>query len=189
MRVLIAWTPERVDQLFEMWKAGHSAAYVARAMGLPSRNAVIGKWSRMGWTSAHPDAPARTKDMIAARGTRSRVAGGGHGGKRVAGGVVKAKIVRQTVKSQLKAGAAIFPIQMNPTRFIDLEHDQCRFPIDDINAPGTVDTMFCGAKQKDGSSYCAHHHARCQVPYKRPRKRFDRSKINARDRFVFGVAA
>jgi len=26
-------------------------------------------------------------------------------------------------------------------------------------------------------------------PYKRSRKRFDRFKINSRDRFVFGVAA
>ena len=189
MRASFDWTPERVEQLFEMWKAGHSAAYVAKAMGLPSRNAVIGKWSRMGWTSAHPEAPARTRDMIAARGTRTRIAGGGHGGKRVPGGVVKAKIVRQTVKSQLKAGAAIFPIQMNPTTLLDLKPHQCRFPIDDENAPGTEETLFCGAKQKDGSSYCEHHHARCMIPYKRSRKRFDRSKINARDRFVFGVAA
>jgi|GEM_PF-2407653 len=192
MRALIDWTPERVEQLFEMWKAGHSAAHVAKAMGLPSRSAVIGKWHRMGWTSAHPDAPERTKDMIAARGTRTRIAGGGKRanqnpvGPRGSG---RAPVVHQTVKSQLKSGSAIFPIQMNPTRFIDLERDQCRFPIDDVNAPGTAETLFCGAKQKDVSSYCEHHHARCMTPYKRRKKPLDRSKIAARDRFVFGVAA
>lgn len=190
MNVPFDWTPQTEARLFEIWKAGHSGTAIAQMMGGGlSRSAVIGKLNRMGCTASHPEAPQRTKDMISARGTRTRVAGGGHGGKRVAGGVVKAKIVRQTVKSQLKAGAAIFPIQMNPTSFMDLEPHQCRFPIDDVNAPGTAETMFCGAKKTDDSSYCAHHKARCMAPYKRNRKRLDRSKIIARDRFVFGMAA
>ena len=189
MNTPFEWNPETEARLFELWKAGHPGSVIANIMRAPSRSAVIGKLHRLGYTATHPDAPARTKDMISARGTRARAAGGGHGGKRVAGGVVKAKIVHQTVKSQLKAGAAIFPIQMNPTRFIDLERDQCRFPIDDINTPGTAETLFRGAHQRDGSSYCEHHHARCMTPYKRAKKPRDRSGFIARDKFVFGVAA
>ena len=183
------WTPATVARLFDLWKEGHSGSVIAEKMGgALTRSAVIGKLHRLGYTAAHPDAPARTKDMISARGTRTRIAGGGHGGKRVAGGVVTAPIKRQPM-AKLMTSAAIFPIQMNPTPFLDLASDQCRFALDDINAPATAETLFCGAKQRDGSSYCEHHHARCQTPYKRQKTSKDRRKITARDRFVFGVAA
>jgi len=182
------WNPQTEARLFELWKAGHPGSVIANIMRAPSRSAVIGKLHRMGYTAAHPDAPARTKDMISARGTRTRIAGGGHGGKRVAGGVVTAPIKRQPM-AKLMTSAAIFPIQMNPTPFLDLASDQCRFALDDINAPATADTLFCGAKQRDGSSYCEHHHARCMSPYKRQKKSRDRSAFIARDKFAFGVAA
>jgi GcrA cell cycle regulator len=182
------WNPETEARLFELWKAGHPGSVIANIMRAPSRSAVIGKLHRLGYTATHPEAPQRTKDMISARGTRTRIAGGGHGGKRVAGGVVTAPIKRQPV-AKLMTGAAIFPIQMNPTRFMDLTANQCRFPIDDINTPGTAETLFCGAHQQDGSSYCEHHHARCMTPYKRAKKPRDRSGFIARDKFVFGVAA
>ena len=182
------WNPQTEARLFELWKAGHPGSVIANIMRAPSRSAVIGKLHRMGYTATHPEAPARTKDMISARGTRTRIAGGGHGGKRVAGGVVTAPIKRQPM-AKLMTSAAIFPIQMNPTPFLDLASDQCRFALDDINAPATADTLFCGAKQRNGSSYCEHHHARCMSPYKRQKKSRDRSAFIARDKFVFGVAA
>ncbi len=190
MTTVFDWTPEAERQLFNLWKEGYSASVIANMMGLPSRSSAIGKLTRLGYTNAHPDAPQRTKDMIAARGSRDRSSGGGWGGKRWSGRrSTKGAGKPVTVRSLLKSGAAIFPIQMNPTSLLDLERDQCRFPLGDVNEPGTAETMFCGAKQADGSSYCQHHHERCQTPYKRPRKRRDRSKITARDRFVFGVAA
>jgi GcrA cell cycle regulator len=188
MNTPFEWNPETEARLFELWKAGHAGSVIANIMRAPSRSAVIGKLHRLGYTAKHPDAPARTKDMISARGTRTRIAGGGHGGKRVAGGVVTAPVKRQPV-AKLMTSAAIFPIQMNPTRFLDLTAKQCRFPIDDINTPGSADTLFCGAYQRDGSSYCEHHHARCMTPYKRAKKPRDRSGFIARDKFVFGVAA
>lgn len=182
------WNPQTEARLFELWKAGHPGSVIANIMRAPSRSAVIGKLHRMGYTATHPDAPARTKDMISARGTRTRIAGGGHGGKRVAGGVVTAPVKHQPM-AKLMTSAAIFPIQMKPTPFLDLASDQCRFALDDINTPATADTLFCGAKQRDGSSYCEHHHARCMSPYKRQKKSRDRSAFIARDKFVFGVAA
>jgi len=181
MNTPFEWNPETEARLFELWKAGHPGSVIANIMRAPSRSAVIGKLHRLGYTATHPDAPQRVKKIAAQPKTRQ------HGGVRWLKVGRKDKPVE--VRAALMAHAAVFPIQMNPTRFVDLERDQCRFPIDDVNTPGSAETLFCGAKQADGSSYCAHHHARCMSPYKRSRKRFDRSKINSRDRFVFGVAA
>jgi len=175
------WTPSAQEELVDSWKSGMSAEMIRRKMGLNSRGAVIGKLHRLGCTGKSPNAPERVKKIAAQPKTRQ------HGGVRWLKVGHKDKPV--AVRVALMAHAAVFPVQMNPTRFTDLERDQCRFPIDDVNTPGSADTLFCGAKQDEDSSYCTHHHARCMSPYKRPRKRFDRSKINSRDRFVFGVAA
>jgi hypothetical protein len=40
------WTAERVQRLEELWRAGHSAALVARELGI-TRGAVIGKVNRL----------------------------------------------------------------------------------------------------------------------------------------------
>jgi hypothetical protein len=42
------WTRDRVARLRVMWAAGHSAKYIASALGGTSRNAVIGKAKRLG---------------------------------------------------------------------------------------------------------------------------------------------
>jgi GcrA cell cycle regulator len=175
------WTLSAQAKLVELWKSGLSAEKIRQEMGLNSRGAVLGKLHRLGCTGKSPNAPERVKKIAAQPKTRRPCVAAKPKGCR--------KDRPVAVRVSLMRNAAIFPIQMNPTRFADLERDQCRFPIDDVNAPGTAETLFCGAKQDEDSSYCAHHHARCMSPYKRSRKRFDRSKINSRDRFVFGVAA
>lgn len=41
---------------------------------------------------------------------------------------------------------------------LELENHHCRYIVGD---PMVGDYFYCGAVQKDGSSYCAEHHARC----------------------------
>ena len=42
------WTDEEIRRLMELWSAGHSASEIARRLGRPSRNSVIGKLHRLG---------------------------------------------------------------------------------------------------------------------------------------------
>jgi GcrA cell cycle regulator len=42
-----SWTQERIDQLIELWRQGHSAAEIGRRIGV-TKNAVVGKVHRMG---------------------------------------------------------------------------------------------------------------------------------------------
>lgn len=50
-------------------------------------------------------------------------------------------------------------------RFLDLRHDQCRFPLGGIDAPVE---MFCGRPIETGQAYCPSH---CAVAYvKAPRR-------------------
>jgi RNA polymerase primary sigma factor len=46
--IMVAWSENRVDRLRELWAAGMSASAIARELGGTSRNAVIGKLSRLG---------------------------------------------------------------------------------------------------------------------------------------------
>jgi GcrA cell cycle regulator len=47
----MSWTEERIDQLKQMWQAGHTASQIAETLGGVSRNAVIGKAHRLGLQS------------------------------------------------------------------------------------------------------------------------------------------
>ncbi len=47
-KTLTPWTDERVDRLKRLWGAGKSANEIAQMLGGTSRNAVIGKLSRLG---------------------------------------------------------------------------------------------------------------------------------------------
>ena len=51
------WTEERVEMVRRMWADGISAGKIAAAIGAPTRNIVIGKVYRMGFT--RPPAPSK----------------------------------------------------------------------------------------------------------------------------------
>ena len=48
METSVAWTPERVETLKNMWSEGQSASQIAGELGGVTRNAVIGKVNRLG---------------------------------------------------------------------------------------------------------------------------------------------
>jgi hypothetical protein len=43
------WKPDVIDTAKRMWGAGDSASVIAKALGIPSRNAVLGKAWHEGW--------------------------------------------------------------------------------------------------------------------------------------------
>lgn len=56
MEPAFSWTPGRVDDLKRMIAAGESATQIAKHLGCPSRNAVLGKAYRLGLsTKAAPN--------------------------------------------------------------------------------------------------------------------------------------
>lgn len=47
-RMSSPWTTEITEQMVKLWKGGMSASQIAKLLGIPTRNAVIGKVHRMG---------------------------------------------------------------------------------------------------------------------------------------------
>lgn len=58
------WTPERLAKLKEYHAAGMSASESARALGETTRNAVIGKWARLGLKRENLDKRSRTPRKV-----------------------------------------------------------------------------------------------------------------------------
>lgn len=149
------WTDEQVDELRRRWTAGESASQIARAMGLESRNQVIGKIHRL------PDIPKRqTKrpvnhnkakrprrrdqpNLIFAKRRRDRSAA-----------VHRPEIRPQDVPVPESLGLPL----------LDLKAGQCRYPY------GEGPYLFCGHPTRSESSFCMAHHFICHQP-KRERLR------------------
>mgnify|MGYP001416088788 CR=1 FL=1 len=56
----MAWTPDRVEILTEMWMEGKSASLIATELGGVTRNAVIGKVHRLGLSNRNIDKKQNT---------------------------------------------------------------------------------------------------------------------------------
>ena len=65
----------------------------------------------------------------------------------------KAEVKRQRLAKADKPPA---PDSDGTVTLLDLQPDQCRYPYGDAGA-----FRFCGQPRRDGSSYCAKHHAIC----------------------------
>ena len=140
------WTEERVQALRQLYEIeGLSTGLVAERMGL-SRNAVIGKVSRLGLAKNHaPGKPSISKP---------RVINTGNGGQ-------KSAAPRINPDFDLPPPA---PTDVARKTFQQLEYGDCRFPIDMPSGR----FGFCADESIPGSPYCSHHHSRCYagVPVK-----------------------
>jgi GcrA cell cycle regulator len=158
----MSWTPERVERLRILWADGHSCSIIASMLGGITRNAVIGKVSRLGLP--------RRKTMARINGTR-------HRGKHQPHPWHKPK-PQPTAKPFVFGKGPASPTVQLPTlplpmptaddkarvSFADLEHTHCRWPVGEtLNALPTT-PVFCGLDRMPGSSYCMGHHARAFVP-------------------------
>lgn len=132
----MAWTDERVETLKKLWQDGLSCTQIAKQLGGVTRNAVIGKITRLGLAGrAAPSAPARPK-FRAPRPARPAVA---------------------------SPPPPPPPLPPAPARYVEegpglatvltLGTHMCKWPIGD---PRNATFTYCGRRQDKGP-YCAEH--------------------------------
>jgi GcrA cell cycle regulator len=136
------WTAERVELLIRRFEAGLSCREIADDIGV-SRNAVIGKLSRLNLTrekSGDARRPAR-KDV--AKGPRPRT-------------VPRLQYrMLQAVYAEPEPAALDEPIHDGHScSLLELSEERCRWP---ISTPGADDFCFCGNTPIEGLPYCAGH--------------------------------
>lgn len=147
-RERVAWTDARVARLKELRAAGFTAQQIASDLGGVSRNAVLGRLFRMGMrlekrapkvaptAAAEAPPPAIQPPVV-----RPKV--------RMLAARQETRAARRDVAPS-DASAAGVPL-------LALEPQHCRAPLDRRCDLGIF--TFCGAPAKDGSPYCAFHHA------------------------------
>ena len=178
---MIPWNDEMHAMLIDHWKRGYAASQSARIIGetynhVVSRNAIIGKRSRMGlvrnldpklYNTTKAERIAKQSATYNARKRLKRAE------KMAAIKASKAhdaeiKRLREAVKHAQETEKEV-PIAVMTTytrdAVVGLKRNQCRFPIGIVGSP---DFHFCHEVKDDGSSYCAHHRSVCcfKVPLK-----------------------
>jgi GcrA cell cycle regulator len=136
------WTDERLELLKSLFAAGLTCREIACDVGV-SRNAVIGKLSRLNLT--------REKDRDARRPARKDTAKGARGrpGPRMQYQILRA------VYAEPEPLDDDAPIHNGHTcSLLELSEAKCRWP---ISTPGAADFCFCGNPPIEGLPYCAGH--------------------------------
>jgi GcrA cell cycle regulator len=145
------WTAERVKRLKSCFDAGLSCRQIAADIGV-SRNAVIGKLSRLNLTRDKGDEPAARNKADAAP-------------------AAKATPRRPYAMLAIYAGPDA-PDEFEPiddTRhcsLFELSEARCRWP---ISTPGAADFCFCGNTPLDALPYCSGHSRLAYRPGSRQR--------------------
>jgi len=134
---LPTWTTERVERLKIHFEAGLSCREIAVSIGV-SRNAVIGKLSRLGLTRgefiAEPRLPKKE------RSTKS-----------------SPRLQYQMLRSVYENGEPVLGapvVSEHRCSLFELSEQRCRWP---ISTPGADDFCFCGNTPLEGAPYCAGH--------------------------------
>lgn len=123
------WTDARVNRLRALAAAGKSATEIGEAFGI-SRNAVLGKGSRLGICFGGQHTP------LAKKKAKYRT-------------VPKSNSVRPLIELRAVRPETVVPL-------MELSARQCRYPFGD---PHADDFGFCGGEVLPGSAFCACHHS------------------------------
>jgi GcrA cell cycle regulator len=163
------WTAEAVEDLKKLALEGKSASHISAALGVGSRNAVIGKASRIGIKLSGGGVSARGKG--AARAARLQWAPP-HATRPNADaqrcGAAAARDPQVSPVDGRAAGRSFGVVEigeMRRLRFEDIRESACRWPLGD---PRSGDFAYCGLTPVGGQSYCAGH---CQMAYRSPQAR------------------
>ena len=148
------WTTERIELLKVHFAAGLSCREIANEIGV-SRNAVIGKLSRLNLTREKPGEPRRPARKATAKGHRP-------------GTTPRLRCrIRLAFYTEPQPAADDEPIHNGHTcSLLELNDARCRWP---ISTPGADDFCFCGNPPLDGLPYCAGHTRLAYRPGHRPR--------------------
>jgi GcrA cell cycle regulator len=148
------WTTERLDRLKSGFEAGLTCREIAVDIGV-SRNAVIGKLSRLNLTreqSGEARQPAR-KD--AAKGSR-----------RESRPRLQYRLL-QALYAEPQPATDDEPIpDAHCCSLLELSKERCRWP---ISTPGAEDFCFCGNTPAEGLPYCPGHSRLAYRPGSRQR--------------------
>ncbi|MCP3444756.1 GcrA family cell cycle regulator [Bradyrhizobium sp. CCGUVB14] len=148
------WTNERIELLKLHFEAGLSCREIAADIGV-SRNAVIGKLSRLNLTRSRAVEDRRLERSLAppARATRT---------------VPRLQYAMlATIYGETDAPVVAGPIDdANRCSLMELGENRCRWP---ISTPGAEDFCFCGNAAHDGQPYCAGHSRLAYRPNSRAR--------------------
>jgi hypothetical protein len=136
------WTQEQDDEVRRLWRKGMSAKEVARAMGVASRNAVIGRLRRL-------KEPPR--DEVEIRRVRDN-----HPGRKPAPR-------RQTLNRPAHISADNNPHKGCNVGLLRARANQCREVVG-VGKNGLA--LFCGAGTVHASS-CRYHAGINYIPYRR----------------------
>ena len=142
----MTWTPERENQLRELWTAGLSASRIAAELGGTTRNAVIGKAHRLG---------------LSGRASR-KGSGDSKSGMRLVSRVSTPRVPRAQIRPRY-----VEPVERSEfaVSLEQLTDKHCKWPLGD---PRTREFHFCGGTRSEGMSYCEYH---CAVAYQIPSRR------------------
>jgi len=163
------WTAEAVEDLKRLALEGKSASHIAVALRVGSRNAVIGKASRIGIKLSGGGGRAAASHTAPARAGRSQWAAAHHSGPNPdeqgahtpASRGLSPRQGRGAVWSYGEAEIG----EMRRLRFEDIRESACRWPLGD---PRSGDFAYCGLTPAEGQSYCAGH---CRMAYRSPHAR------------------
>ena len=144
--MIVIWTDDMIDDLKRMHADGYSASQVAAKFGV-TRNAICGKWHRLG-LKKQSEQRAEPKPVQ----KRSRSEDG------ATGGLVRKLQVQRDVKRPEPAESDDQIATAGTVSLADLRSHHCRYPFG-RSAP----FMFCGAPATRGS-YCAEHFDICTRP-------------------------
>jgi GcrA cell cycle regulator len=154
------WRPEDVERLRTLHADGFTMAQIARQLGPPlTRNAVIGKLSRLGITRAKPSKPVLRAPPVK---MNLREQGNRHTAKNA---TAKAKATLRIAGGGMTFEASMdcqpLPVAGEPeplaASLLDLGAHACKWPI------GDGPFAFCGRRQAAGV-YCADHARRAFNP-------------------------
>ncbi len=172
------WTAEAVEDLKRLALEGRSASVIAAALGAASRNAVIGKASRIG-IKLNGGGPGSGLRKTQARAGRAQWAAANPRHEPQAGKPRPALALRVLPgsRSDGEASEAAWPFgeaeigEMRRVRFEEMREFACRWPLGD---PKAGEFAYCGLTPLRGHSYCAGH---CRMAYRAPEARTRRSLI------------
>jgi GcrA cell cycle regulator len=160
----MSWTDERVETLKKLWADGLSASQIAAELGGVTRNAVIGKVHRLGFSgrakSLTSAAPGPRKPRAASH--MLRVSRGS-----IRGNTALAYAYEFDVDPEPEPIDNVIPLGQRCS-LLELTEDTCRWPIGD---PGSADFFFCGGQSITSLPYCAYH---SRVAYRPANVRRDR---------------
>jgi GcrA cell cycle regulator len=136
------WTEERLELLKSRFAEGLSCRQIADEIGV-SRNAVIGKLSRLNLTRGkRGDAPRPARKEAAKRARAGSVPGLQYQMLKAVYGEPQPSTEDEPIDSE------------HCCSLLELSEHRCRWP---ISTPGAADFRFCGNMPLDGLPYCAGH--------------------------------